>query len=77
MDALLEVGTSFNSLVALYQGNSDDREEEPFFKQQLEKDERTYGPEHPDVAWRLNNLADSQLVLSRPLMRSVESGLHG
>jgi hypothetical protein len=45
MDALLEVGTSFNSLVALYEGNSDYRQEVPFFKELLYKDEQTYGPD--------------------------------
>ena len=65
MDALLEVGTSFNSLVALYEGNSDYRQEVPFFKELLYKDEQTYGPDHPDVAWRLNNLADLYRALGR------------
>lgn len=41
LNALLEVETSFNSLVALCQGNSDYRAEEPFFKQQFENYVRT------------------------------------
>jgi hypothetical protein len=39
------VGTSFNNLVALYQGQCEYQEEEPSFLQQLENEERTYGPD--------------------------------
>jgi hypothetical protein len=49
-------------------------EAEPLMRRALSIDEKSYGPEHPDVAIRLNNLAlllkaINRLVEAEPLMR--------
>ena len=47
---------------------------EPLMRRALEIDEKSYGPEHPNVAIRLNNLAQllqatNRLEAAEPLMR--------
>ena len=49
-------------------------EAEPLYRRALEIDERSYGPDHPNVAIRLNNLAQllqatNRLAEAEPLMR--------
>lgn len=51
------VGTSLNTLGALYRALGRYTEAEPLFKRGLAIAEKTRGPDHPDVGAALNNLA--------------------
>ncbi len=56
------MATSLNNLAVLYKAQGKYAEAEPLYKRALRIDERALGPDHPDVATDLNNLA----VLSKP-----------
>jgi tetratricopeptide (TPR) repeat protein len=63
---LLEIPLSLNSLVKLYDGDSDALgQAEPLFNRELAADENALGPEHRDVAHRLQKLADIYRSLGR------------
>src|SRR5262249_42277990 len=49
---------TLNNLAALYKAQSRYADAEPVYKRALAIQEKTLGPDHPDVATSLNNLAD-------------------
>ena len=67
-------GRLFNQLGLLFDAKADYAEAEPLMRRALAIDEKSYGPDHPDVAIRLNNLAQllqatNRLAEAEPLMR--------
>ena len=63
-----------NNLAALLKATNRLPEAEPLMRRALAIDEKSYGPEHPDVAIDLNNLAallqaTNRLPEAEPLMR--------
>ncbi len=66
MDALLDVGASQSTLVAVYRHiDGADCDAEPIFRQQLEMAEAKLGSDHPEVAQCVHNLADLYRTLGR------------
>ena len=64
----------FNQLGVLFEAKADYAEAEQLTRRALAIDEQSYGPDHPDVAIRLNNLAQllqatNRLAEAEPLMR--------
>ena len=51
-------GYSLNNLAALYNDQGRYADAEPLFKRALAIQEKVLGPDHPDVAVSLNNLAN-------------------
>ena len=49
---------SLNNLAVLYDSPGRYADAEPLYKRSLAIGEKTLGPDHPDVAASLNNLAD-------------------
>ena len=67
------LATALNNLAALYQATNRLSEAEPLMRRALAIDEKSYGPEHPEVATDLNNLAQlfkatNRLAEAEPLM---------
>jgi tetratricopeptide (TPR) repeat protein len=60
-----EKATGFNNLARLLQARNRLAEAEPLHRRALEIDERSLGPDHPDVARDLNNLAELFRVTDR------------
>ena len=65
---------ALNNLAQLLQATNRLAEAEPLMRRALAIDEKSYGPEHPDVAIDLNNLAQllkatNRLAEAEPLMR--------
>ena len=65
-----------NNLAQLLKATNRLEEAEPLMRRALAIDEKSYGPEHPDVARDLNNLAlllqdTNRLEQAEPLMRRV------
>ena len=63
-----------NNLAALLKATNRLAEAEPLMRRALAIDEKSFGPEHPDVARDLNNLAQllqatNRLAEAEPLMR--------
>ncbi|HVP55019.1 MAG TPA: tetratricopeptide repeat protein, partial [Candidatus Eisenbacteria bacterium] len=63
-----------NELGALYQSRAQYADAEPLMRRALAIDEKSYGPDHPNVATDLNNLAQllqdtNRLADAEPLMR--------
>ncbi len=52
------MATSLNSLGALYQSQGEYTQAEPLFERSLAILEKALGPDHPNVATSLENLAD-------------------
>jgi tetratricopeptide (TPR) repeat protein len=64
----------FNQIGLLLKGRADFAQAEPLMRRALAIDESSYGPDHPNVAIRLNNLgallqATNRLAEAEPLMR--------
>ena len=64
----------FNQLGVLFDVKADYAEAEPLKRRALAIDEKSYGPDHPEVAIRLNNLAQllkatNRLAEAEPLYR--------
>src|SRR5262249_29877370 len=55
-----------NNLGGLLRATNRLSEAEPLFRRALAIDERSHGPDHPDVAIRLNNLAGLLQATNRP-----------
>jgi hypothetical protein len=51
------VGASLNNLAVLLNETNRNAEAEPLYRRALTISEKSLGPDHPDVAYRLNNLA--------------------
>ena len=67
-------GESLNNLARLLQATNRLAEAEPLMRRALAIDEKSFGPDHPDVAIGLNNLAQllqatNRLAEAEPLMR--------
>ncbi len=59
------MATSLNNLAALYQDQGRYAEAEPLYQRSLAIMEKALGPEHPDVAALLNNLAPMLSALGK------------
>jgi tetratricopeptide (TPR) repeat protein len=70
------VATDLNNLAALLSDTNRLAEAEPLYRRALAIDEKSFGPEHPNVARDLNNLAEllrdtNRLAEAEPLYRQV------
>lgn len=59
------MAASFNNLAVLYNTQGDYAKAEPLFKRSLVITEKAFGPEHPDVATILENLAGLYRITGR------------
>jgi tetratricopeptide (TPR) repeat protein len=75
----------FNQLGVLFDAKADYAEAEPLVRRAIAIDEQIYGPDHPNVAIRLNNLANllndtNRRAEAEPLMRralAIDENSHG
>ena len=75
----------FNEIGLLLRAKAGYREAEPLMRRSLAIDEKSHGPDHPNVAIRLNNLAlllqdTNRLAEAEPLMRralAIDEKSHG
>jgi tetratricopeptide (TPR) repeat protein len=70
-----------NQLGLLFRAKSLHAQAEPLYRRALAIDEKSYGPDHPDVATDLNNLAGllratNRLAEAEPLYRRAIGILH-
>jgi tetratricopeptide (TPR) repeat protein len=60
------VATDLNNLAALLYATNRQAEAEPLYRRALAIDEKSFGPDHPNVARDLNNLASLLSATNRP-----------
>ncbi len=70
------MATSLNSLALLYKTQGQYGQAEPLCKRSLAIREKALGPDHPNVAESLNNLAEGGVAFGRsPSMESTQTNL--